>query len=158
MKLRYATTALALSAALLAPAGLQAQFTTFVPKPTKAAVDSAKPATVAATKARSDSITRMSITSMKDWVDSAAGIPTTDTTAAANTMATTTETVAANTATTSSTSAHATTTFSNGAIAPNTASPLPAYLAAGFASLAAGLLLLFGLRRRAEAVSVKKRR
>jgi uncharacterized membrane protein YphA (DoxX/SURF4 family) len=67
--------------------------------------------------------------------------------------------VASNTTTTSSASTHAsTTTFSNGAIAPNTASPLPAYLAAGFASLTAGLLLLFGLRRRPAAVLAKRRR
>lgn len=159
MKLRYTMTALALSTALLAPTGLQAQFTTFVPKPTKAAVDSAKPATVAEAKARSDSVTRMSITSMKEWVDSAAGVPANDTTMAANTVATATETVPANSATTSSTSTRAsTTTFSNGAIAPNTASPLPAYLAAGFASLTAGLLLLLGLRRRPAAVSAKQRR
>lgn len=156
MKLRYATTALALSLALLAPAGLQAQFTTFVPKPTKAAVDSARPATVAEAKAHADSVTRMSITSMKEWVDSAAGIAANDTTTAANTMTPTTQTVATNT-TTSSTRG-TTTTFSNGAIAPNTASPLPAYLAAGFASLTAGLLLLLGLRRRPEAVSAKQGR
>jgi LPXTG-motif cell wall-anchored protein len=35
-----------------------------------------------------------------------------------------------------------TTTFSNGAIAPNTASPLPIYLATGLLTLSAGLLLL----------------
>lgn len=159
MKLRYTTTALALSAALLAPVGLQAQFTTFVPKPNKAAVDSSKPATIIAARARSDSITRMSITSMKDWVDSAAGVGANDTTAAANTMATTsTATTQAAPATPSANGRATTTTFSNGAIAPNTASPLPAYLAAGFASLGAGLFLLFRLRRRPVEISAKPRR
>jgi len=140
VQLRFTTTALALAVALLAPVGLQAQFTTFVPTPSKAAVDSSKPATIIAARARADSITRMSITSMKDWVDSAAGVAPNDTLAAANTMTATT------------------TTCSNGAIAPNTASPLPAYLAAGFASLAAGLLLMYRLRRRPLEISAKARR
>lgn len=159
MKLRYTTTALALSVALLAPVGLQAQFTTFVPKPNKAAVDSSKPATIVAARARSDSITRMSITGMKEWVDSAAGIAANDTTAAANTMATTsTATTQVASASSNASDRATTTTFSNGAIAPNTASPLPAYLAAGFTSLGMGLLLLFRLRRRPLELSVKRRR
>src|SRR5689334_2730938 len=123
------------------PAGLQAQFTTFVRHPTpKAALDSTKPATVAAARARSDSITRMSITSMKEWVDSAAGTTPAATPTDSVTVATT-ATAPVPTATPSA-DARSTTTFSNGAIAPNTASPLPAYLATGFASLGVGLLLL----------------
>jgi len=159
VQLRFTTTALALAVALLAPVGLQAQFTTFVPKPSKAAVDSSKPATIIAARARADSITRMSITSMKDWVDSAAGVAPNDTLAAANTMtATTTTTTEVPSAPSTVNGRATTTTFSNGAIAPNTASPLPAYLAAGFASLAAGLLLLYRLRRRPLEISAKARR
>ena len=145
MELRKATTAILLSAAtLLTPAALSAQFTTFVAPPRKAAADSA-PATVAA-KARADSVARMSLTDMKTWVDSAAGTSTQVASANDTTMA------AANAAMTpppaATGNARTTTTFSNGAIAPNTASPLPAYLAAGLASFSVGLFLL--RRRRVE--------
>jgi len=50
-------------------------------------------------------------------------------------------------ATASGTPQRSTTTFSNGAIAPNTATSLPLLFATGFASIAAGLLI-FGFRRR----------
>ena len=153
MELRKATTAILLTAAtLLTPAALSAQFTTFVAPPRKAVADSA-PTTVAA-KARADSVARMSLTDMKSWVDSAAGTSTqvataNDTTmAAANAAAAATQAPGAN--------ARTTTTFSNGAIAPNTASPLPAYLAAGVASLSAGLFLL--RRRRRVAVIARRDR
>ena len=147
MELRKATTAILLAAAtLLTPAALSAQFTTFVAPPRKAAVDSA-PTTVAA-KARADSVARMSLTDMKTWVDSAAGTSTQVATASDTTMA------AANATSTApqvpNGNARTTTSFSNGAIAPNTASPLPAYLAAGLASFSVGLFLL-RRRRRAEA-------
>ena len=147
MELRKATTAILLAAAtMLTPAALSAQFTTFVAPPRKAAADSA-PATVAAAKARADSVARMSLTDMKAWVDSAAG--------------TSTQVASANDTTTAAANAtsavpapngkdRTTTTFSNGAIAPNTASPLPAYLAAGLATFSVGLFLL-RRRRRAEA-------
>jgi len=93
----------------------------------------------------------MSLTDMKTWVDSAAGTGTqvasvSDTTMAAANAASAPATPNAN--------PRSTTTFSNGAIAPNTASPLPSYLAAGFLSFAVGALLL---RRRAVAAGGKKR-
>jgi len=151
VELRKATTAIILTAAtLLTPAALSAQFTTFVAPPRKAVVDSA-PTTVAA-KAHADSVARMSLTDMKTWVDSAAGTGTqvasaNDTTlAAANAAAPVTSAPEVNPRTTTS--------FSNGAIAPNTASPLPAYLAAGLASFSVGLLLL----RRRRRVEVNARR
>ena len=151
MELRKATTAILLTAAtLLTPAALSAQFTTFVAPPRKAVVDSA-PTTVAA-KARADSVARMSLTDMKTWVDSAAGTSTQVASANDTTMA------AANAATpatqVTSGNARTTTTFSNGAIAPNTASPLPAYLAAGLASFSVGLFLL--MRRRRVAVNARR--
>ena len=151
MDLRKTTTAILLTAAaLLTPAALSAQFTTFVAPPRKAAVDSA-PTTVAA-KARADSVARMSLTDMKTWVDSAAGTSTQVATANDTTMA------AANAAVPApqvpSGNARTTTTFSNGAIAPNTASPLPAYLAAGLASFSVGLFLL--LRRRRAEVNARR--
>ena len=146
MELRKATTAILLAAAtFLTPAALSAPFTTFVAPPRPAAVAST-PTTVAA-KARADSVARMTLTDMKTWVDSAAGTSTQVATANDTTMA------AANAAASApqapSGNARTTTTFSNGAIAPNTASPLPAYLAAGLASFSVGLFLL---RRRRQAV------
>jgi hypothetical protein len=148
VKLRAVTTTLMLTATLLVPTALEAQFTSFVAPPRKSAADSATPATVAAVQAKKDSVARMTLTDMKAWVDSVAGtstatVATADTTvASANTAAPSTATAAVPNET------GRTTAFSNGAIAPNTASPLPAYLAAGFASFAAGLVLLMRLRRR----------
>jgi len=144
--LRSATTAMIFSAAaLLTPAVLSAQFTTFVAPPRQAAVDSAK-TTVAVTKARADSVARMSLTDMKAWVDSAAGVPGTK-------VATANDTAMASVATAAPDQrvepGRTTTTFSNGAIAPNTATPLPAYLVAGLASLIVGMLLLRLRARRA---------
>lgn len=154
MKRHSVTIALVLTlAALITPAGLEAQFTTFVPKPTKTANDSTKAATVAAARSHADSVTRMSIMSMKQWVDSAAGTSTAttanDTTTATATAVVNNPTMTAPNVNTRST----TTTFSNGAIAPNTASPLPAYLAAGFVSLTAGLMLFWWVRRRGAEAS-----
>ena len=147
MKLRPTTIVLVLSAAaFLTPAALPAQFTTFVAPPRKAASDSAKPSVVAVAKARADSVSRMSLTDMKAWVDSAAGTskPALSATDTAMTRADT----LVSTAPTPSATAHTTTTFSNGAIAPNTATSLPTLLIVGLLSLAAGLLLL--RRRRAS--------
>jgi hypothetical protein len=148
VKLRLATTACLLTgAALLAPGVASAQFTTFVAPPHKAVVDST-PHTVVAAKAKSDSVARMPLTDMKTWVDSAAGTSTqvamasdTGTAAAASNVSVPAPTPTAN-------GRNTTTSFSNGAIAPNTASPLPIYLATGLITLSAGLLLL---RRRARA-------
>ena len=144
MNLRSATTVLIVTAAaLLMPAALSAQFTTFVAPPRKDTSSPAKPSVVAVAKARADSASRMSVTEMKAWVDSAAGtkppVLTTADTAMANvdTVSTATPTAAQRT----------TTSFSNGASAPNTATPLPVLFAAGLASLIAGLVL-FGLSRR----------
>lgn len=151
MELRKATTAILLAVAtLLTPAALSAQFTTFVAPPRKAAVDSA-PKTIAA-KAHADSVARMSLTNMKAWVDSAAGTSTQVASANDTTMAAANATAPAPQV--ASGNARTTTTFSNGAIAPNTASPLPAYLVAGFASFSVGLFLL--RRRRRAVVSARR--
>jgi LPXTG-motif cell wall-anchored protein len=148
VKLRPATTALLLTAAaLLTPAVVLAQFTSFVAPPRKAAVDSTRP-TVAAAKTKADSVARMSLTDMKTWVDSAAGTSTqvamaSDTTAAASAS------VPVPAASTNASGRNTTTTFSSGSIAPNTASPLPFYLATGLVTLSAGLFLLRRKRARA---------
>lgn len=146
MKLRPTTIGLILSAAaLLTPAVLPAQFTTFVAAPRKAAADSAKPSVVAVAKARSDSASRMSLTDMKTWVDSAAGTSK-PALSAMDTAIVSTDTLPV---LTPSATAHSTTTFSNGAIAPNTATSLPTLLVIGLLSLAAGIVLL-RVRRRAS--------
>lgn len=120
------------------PAVASAQFTTFVPPVAK--TDSVKAAAVAQTQAARDSITHTTLTNMKAWVDSAAG-----------TVATTTDTMAAGTTpvpgTTSAASTSATTSFSNGALAPNTASPLPLIALVGLAALSLGTVLLAGRPR-----------
>lgn len=145
MTLRSITTALFFAAtAAVAPAPLLAQITTFVAPPRKAAVDSAK-ATVAAAAAKADTTKRMALTDMKAWVDSAAGVATPQVATADTAMYSTTQP-----ATPSNTSHPAgTTSFSNGAIAPNTASPLPFYLAGGFILILAGMGTLRLARRRA---------
>ena len=144
MKLRPATIALILSAAaLLTPAVLSAQFTTFVAPPQKAATDSAKPSVVAVAKARADSASRMSLTDMKTWVDSAAGTSK-PLSSAADTTLVSADTLAAPAP---SATPRTTTTFSNGAIAPNTATPLPTLLSGGLLLLVSGFVLLRFKRR-----------
>jgi hypothetical protein len=148
VRLRSATTAIALSAAaLLVPALLPAQFTTYIAPARKASADTAKlktPATVA--KARADSASRMSLTDMKAWVDSAAGTskPVVSTGDTALLLADT-----ATLAPRSSAPVRSTTSFSNGAIAPNTATSLPTLLTLGVALIAVGALLFRGRPRRA---------
>lgn len=130
--------------AVLSPAAMSAQITTFVAPPRKAALDTAK-ATVAASAAKADT-TRMSLSDMKAWVDSAAGVGATTRVASADASAasaTEQPTAAA------STNPKPTTSFANGAIAPNTASPLPFYFAAGFVLVLVGVGTLRLARRRA---------
>ena len=141
MRLRSATTVFALSAAaLLVPVILSAQVTTYIGPPKRAARDTAKPkspATVA--KARADSASRMSLTDMKTWVDSAAG-KTTPAVSTADTALATVDT--AMLPRTQTPPPHVTRTFSNGAVAPNTATSLPTMLVVGLFMLAAGAVLL----------------
>ena len=147
MRLRSATTAIALSAAaLLVPALLPAQFTTYI-APARKSADTAKPKTPATVaKARADSASRMSLTDMKAWVDSAAGTskPVVSTGDTAILLADT-----ATLAPRSSAPVRSTTTFSNGSIAPNTATSLPTLLTLGVALIAVGALLFRWRPRRA---------
>jgi hypothetical protein len=116
------------------PATASAQFTTFIP-PKNKAKDSVKAAVVAEQHAKSDSITAASVTNMRTWVDSAAGVvaPTT----AADTLMTR--------------AAAESTTFKNGSPAPMTASSLPLLLLLGVSSLSAGAMLLARPVRRRRA-------
>ena len=131
--------------AALTPVASKAQFTAYV-SPTRPNTDSAKAAIVAVQRARSDSNARASITNMKAWVDSAAGVAQTspaDTTAATTPLAT----PAPTTAPVPAAPTHNTTSFSNGAQAPATASYLPLIAALGLASLSVGIVLLAGRKR-----------
>ena len=129
---------LALVLIALFPAVASAQFTTFVPPVAK--TDSVQAAAVAQTKAARDSITHTTLTNMKAWVDSAAGTvaTTTDTTSAAS---------PSTPGSTPPTSTSSTTSFSNGALAPNTASPLPLIALVGLAALSLGTVMLAGRPR-----------
>jgi len=128
-----------IAAMVVWPAAASAQITTFVAPPRKP--EPVKPAIVAEQRVRPDSVARMTLTDMKAWVDSAAGevtsVPTdVDSTAApvppaADTRRPPTET----------------TSFSDGAIAPDTASPLPLLLIAGSVCLLLGMVMLAGRRR-----------
>ena len=145
MTLRQVTTTICFSVAtLLAPSALLAQFTTFVAPPQKQpAATPAKPV-VASAKTKADSVKRMTLSDMKTWVDSAAG--------------TSTQVVGSDTIMPPSNPVqplppvpaadHHTTSFSNGAVAPSTATPLPTYLVAGVVIFGVGLSLL--RRRRQE--------
>lgn len=137
---RAATTIFALATLVLLPAAASAQFTTFVAPPRQAKVDSAPAAIVAAQMARTDSATRMTLSDMKAWVDSAAGVtPTGSVTVTADTTASPVQpTVPSVPEKTPS----ATTTFSDGAVAPDTASPLPALALGGVMLLLLGGVML----------------
>lgn len=145
MKLRHATTTVLFSAAtLLAPSVLSAQFTTFVAPPQKQAAETTAKPMVATAKAKGDSISRMTLTDMKAWVDSAAGTSTqlaavSDTTLAQSNPAAPLPPVP--------NAEHRTTTFSNGAVAPSTATALPTYLVTGLLIFGAGLVTLRRQRR-----------
>lgn len=123
--------------AAFVPALASAQFTTFVPPASRS--DSARAAVVADQKAHADSITHTTLTNMKAWVDSAAGVSVaqTDSAQAAEGVAATTTTKTTKT----------TTSFADGAVAPETASPLPLIALVGLAALSLGTVLLAGRDR-----------
>lgn len=123
----YRAALLILAVAALVPASATAQFTTFVAPPRPNA-DSAKAATVAQ-RAAGDSIAHTTLTDMKAWVDSAAGVVE---------MPADTTTLPVETRTT----ATATTSFNDGAVAPATASILPLLALLGLASLSLGIVML----------------
>jgi hypothetical protein len=137
----YRATVLSLALAALTPIASKAQFTTFI-APARPSADSAKAATVAVQRARSDSTAQVSITNMKAWVDSAAGVAPPATASESLQVATTT-----NATSPTRTTGSATTSFSNGAVAPATASHLPMLALLGLASLSVGIVLVAGRKR-----------
>jgi hypothetical protein len=103
-----------------------AQITTYVAPPRPAAAD---PAVVAAAdSARKDSVARVAMTNMAEWVDSASGVAVPGAVG---------DTLAAN-----DPGRPVTTTFSEGAVAPATASDLPMLAAAGALLLVVGAALV----------------
>jgi hypothetical protein len=143
----FAPLALVVVAALPAAAG--AQFASYTAHPVKVADTARPPAVVlgdSARKARADSVSRVAVSNMKAWVDSAAlaagssvPIPT-DSTAPAPAGPVSETRIRTGSRTSPPAAA------STGMRAPDTASALPTLLVLGAGALGAGLLLL---RRRA---------
>ena len=128
---------LSLAFAIAAPTAASAQFTTFIAQPS-AKIDSAKAAIVAETKARTDSVTRTTLTDMRAWVDSAAGVSST------SVQTDTLPEPVTNAPPPLPTPNNTTTSFSNGAVAPDTASALPLITILGLASLSLGIVMIAG--------------
>ncbi len=123
----------------LAASPASAQFTTFVSPAKK---DSMTAATAAGpmTPAKRDSVQRVALGNMKTWVDSVAGTKGVVTPIAIDTVTTATTSAAAM----APSAPPATSSFSNGSIAPATASLLPTFALLGLAALSLGTLMLAG--------------
>ena len=107
----------------LAPASAAAQFTTFVAPPPR--VDTVVIVDSVAVAPSADSLARANINNMKAWVDSAAG-----------------DAVDLRSQPTEAGTAPAPGVFTDGAPAPDTATPLPMILAIGAGAMGAGAFLL----------------
>lgn len=139
--MKYCVCLLSALVALL-PAAASAQFTTFVAPPKR--TDSTKPPVAAAVvRAHSDTAVRVALTNMKVWVDSAAGVGP----QSAVTTPVTEGTSSAPLSTVVFRPRRVTTTFSNGAVAPETASSLPLIALVGIAALSIGTVMLAGRDR-----------
>ena len=116
-------------ALILVSSAAQAQITTYVAPPRAPAAT--REMVAAADSARRDSVAQVSMTNMKAWVDSAAGVPVpahvgqVDSAALANDPG-----------------RPVTTTFSDGSVAPATASNLPTLAVIGVICFALGAVLL----------------
>jgi hypothetical protein len=122
-----------------------AQITSFVPPRRPPRPDTTRPVAQKAAEKR-DSVTRLTLTSMQAWVDSAIGMPAPSPVPIRDTTSTdggSADSVSRNDVLPPAPPRF----FSNGAIAPATASNLPAILGAGVVSLIAGLVLLRPGRR-----------
>lgn len=116
------------AALLISANAASAQITTYV-APARPAGES-RQAIATADSARRDSVAKATMANMRAWVDSAAGVPvpttvgTTDSAALANDPG------------------RPVTSFSDGSVAPATASPLPALILLGAVSVLVGAALL----------------
>ena len=134
MKSKYLVAALL----CLTPATAVAQFTGVVTPPKR---EAPSPAALQAEAAREDSVTRVALTDMKVWVDSAAASITAASTASldsANAVP-----VAEDSASGVVEPQPATTEFRNGVPAPNTASTLPLLGVIAFGAMGMGAALLW---------------
>lgn len=117
------------SAALMFAAGAaEAQITTYIAPPRSLA--ESRELIAMADSARRDSVAVASVTNMKAWVDSAAGVPVPATVGVVDSAALAND------------PGRPVTTFSDGTVAPATASLLPTLALAGLVVLGAGLVLL----------------
>jgi hypothetical protein len=124
-----------------------AQITTFVPPKPAPRPDTTQKTVAAKAAEKRDSVSRLTLTSMKAWVDSAVGLPAPSPVPARDTA--TTDSGRVDSLFRNDVLPPAPTRFfSNGAIAPATASNLPTIVAAGVVSVFVGLLLLRPGRRR----------
>jgi hypothetical protein len=146
---------LILASLVVAPAAAHAQFATFIP-PKGQVPDSVAAVKAAAQKARRDSASAARIVNMKQWVDSAAGLPPRPTRAADSVLAPR-DTFPVLVATARGRTAPAipapaprpsTPSTRPGARAPATASELPLMLLVGALLLVTGMILLAGEPRR----------
>jgi len=120
-------------AMLICATQVSAQITTYVPPPRPAQPTAQAVAT--ADSARRDSVAQVSMRNMKEWVDSAAGVavPSYDTAVAV---------VPVVPVVNDTTLRPTVTTFSNGTVAPETASDLPVIVVLGVVGLVVGAGLL----------------
>jgi hypothetical protein len=135
MMVRTLNLALAL---VLAASSAQAQNTGYVAPPRPP--DSAQVVAAAADSARRDSLDRAMVTNMKAWVDSAAGVPAPTTVAVLDRPPSRLPPPPVE-------PARPLTDFSNGSVAPDTASGLPTLAILGVLFLALGSALLASHRR-----------
>jgi hypothetical protein len=118
-----------LTAALALSSVANAQVTTYVGPPR---VVAPTPEAIAlADSATRDSVERTAMTNMKDWVDSAAGVAVPSTVGRVDSAALVNDP-----------GRPVVTTFSDGSVAPATASDLPLLVLAGVVALVVGLLIL----------------
>ena len=151
----------ALAAMLIAGAGsANAQITTVVAAPPKRNEPAQQAAAAQREQAAQDSMARVTMTGMKEWVDSAAAalairpdtVPTAADTSVATPRAPTSPAPGAQSQ--SPTRGDSATEFREGARAPNTATPIPAIAFAGAALVAIG----GAMKRRERTATARARR
>ena len=151
----------ALAAMLIAgAASANAQITTVVAPPPKRNEPAQQVAAARREQAAQDSIARVTMTGMKEWVDSAAAslairpdtVPTSADTAVGASRAPTSP--APRPTSQAPTRADSSAEFRSGARAPNTATPIPALALAGAALIAIGV----AMKRRERTAAIRARR
>jgi hypothetical protein len=145
---------------IVGAASANAQITTVVSAPPKRNEPAQQAAAARREQAAQDSVARVTMTGMKEWVDSAAAalairpdtVPSAADTSVGTRRAPTSP--APRTGTQSPTRTDSTAEFRDGARAPDTATPIPAIALAGAALVALGV----ALRRRERTVRARVRR